>query len=234
MSTNVTRELLLNEYEVEMIDTNKKLTVFGYIRDIIQNIVIPKEINIIILAFYTTYSDEFDRNLFKDILKDCCELSDDNKIATQTWGPGGWRSFYGKKIISSINIGKYIWKIQNVSKTAHSECLFLGIDNGDKPNCINKSLYDNKIKASYSYYVDKERIDQWNGPTIYNWEETPKFKKDDIITITLEITKTNGILTFERDNGCKTVVNNITREKSLNYRLCVAFGDPDLSVKLVD
>ena len=52
--------------------------------------------------------------------------------------------------------------------------------------------------------------------------------------MTLELTKTNGILRFKINDDKEVIINNITREESLSYRMCVSMGTDDLAVKLID
>ena len=139
---------------------------------------------------------------------------------------------YGKLIIPSLSIETYIWKFKNISKYGDTVCLFFGIDNANNPNCINKCLFRNKLKASYSYYVDDGRINDWTGREVFN--DMQQMSQNDIITMKLQFTENNGILTFQLNDNKEIIAsNNIKRDKSLKYRMTINMGTPRLSVQLL-
>ena len=86
-------DIYFNEMALKNVDKRSRLIVFGYIRNEQQNLfnIIPKNISLIILAFYVYFSDEFNPNLCGDGMK----ISNNNKIIT---GGKKWRTCYGKKM----------------------------------------------------------------------------------------------------------------------------------------
>ena len=101
-------EKYFDELELNKVDNDTQYTVFGFIRNEKKFLekeslfnIIPQSIILIILAFYANFSDEFN----PDLCGSGISISFDNKRIT---GGPGWKSVYGKTIISSMKDGQYI------------------------------------------------------------------------------------------------------------------------------
>ena len=123
--------IYFDAFELTKVDDMSKFTIFGYIRNA-ENVlsnelfsIIPKNIYLIILAFYVDLLDAFNSNLCnKDIT-----ISNDNKnITNNNKSDKILKTCYGKKIISSMKNGTYIWKIKILNIDGHA---YIGIDNAN-------------------------------------------------------------------------------------------------------
>ena len=224
-------ERFVNESELKTVDKLSKYTVFGYIQRIQKEInnelfnVIPKLIICVILAFYTDIIDEF------EIMPNHITLKDDNKTVYSN--ANAWCTCYGKKIISSIINGTYIWKIKLYSPQNN---INIGIDSyDDKSWVFNNALYLKKSKACYLF-------SNWYG-FLYRWDESerkteyPLFtNKNDILTMKLMFTPDgNGKISYKiNDNDEFIGFENITREKSLNYRFVASFYYKNTSLGFIE
>ena len=129
-----------------MINEQSKYTVFGYIRrqqtDHLLLNIIPKLIIVIILAFYTDNTDEFDSKKCGKFIK----IYDDNKTIRHQpkWSAN---TVYGKRIISSQSNSKYIWKIKLIEGKGG---MLIGIMN-DKAVKSELDLYSTAMKGWYAF-----------------------------------------------------------------------------------
>ena len=220
--------LLVNKSQFKQIDDYKKNIVFGYVRIAQQYLsnklicMIPKHIILIILAFYAYFSDEFDNKLCDKNL----QILNNNKVI-KGGGEWAWNTCYGKEIIESKNDGKYIWKIKALT---NPNMTYIGIDNS-VAKFVNDRFSRSKIKAMYAYRVNG-KLRSWNEDIKY---DLPKFtKKGDILTMTLKFGNNTGILTIKVNDGKEYMVENITRDNTLNYRFAVAIYGKNHSYQILD
>ena len=220
--------MYFNDSKLQQIDDELQNTVFGFTRNqqklssnpLFNNI--PRNVNLTILAFYVGLSDEFDPNLCGKNIK----LSNNNK---KIIGGTGWNTCYGKKVISSIINGTYIWKLKNLSTNLGG--IFIGIAN---ETAIDTNFAATDSEPAYAY-------SPFNG-TYWVWPDN-KFKLSDIprmkfygeiITMKLEINSNDSILSFKLNDDKKEFkINNIIKEKGINYRLAVSICTKKQSLEII-
>ena len=156
MSTLRETNRFLNKSELQKLDKISKYTVFGYIRkqksDDLSSNTIPKLIIVIILAFYVDDTDKFDENHCGQYIK----LTNNNTAVSMM--TNGANTCYGKKIISSLSNGKYIWKIKLFKG---DDRINIGIDNSNATHC-NGNIFFKRGKAYYGLDVKYGYPFSWN------------------------------------------------------------------------
>ena len=202
------------------------MIVFGYIRNIQQFLLkntfinIPRNVSIIILAFYAEFSDEFDKKLCGKGIK----ISNDNK---QISGAPKWRTCYGKNIISSINNGIYIWKLKMLGTDNYA---YIDIDNVNGPH-INTSFHDTNQKAFYAYNPYLGFFLSWNKR--YNKADLPQLHTNDILTMKLQFDTDKETLSIKKNDDKEIIAAAyVTREKELDYRFAISTCRPDKEVSI--
>ena len=89
----------------------------------------------------------------------------------------------------------------------------------------------NYNKASYLYDLYFGQIYLWHGVRT----KVDKLQGiDNIIIMTLILTSDKGILTFKINDQEIIACDNITREKSLNYRMVISMGARNTTVQILD
>ena len=193
MSTLREPNFFLNESNLNQISNDTKYIVYGYIRrqqndsnDISQ--IIPKLITLIILAFYTHITDEFNPKLCGTSI----QISNENTIITNKWGDTN--TCYGLQVIASTSIGTYIWKIKLLSGEGGMN---IGIDSAEGSHC-NKNIYVRRDKC-YAYCADAGYCFCWNKKG-HSKFFSRLHKINDILTVTLKLTSNGGTLMYQINN----------------------------------
>ena len=229
MSTLREPTCFLNELELEKVNEQSKYTVFGYIRcqqtDHLSLNIIPKLIIVIILAFYTDNTDEFDSKKCGKFIK----IYDDNKTIRHQ-PKSSANTAYGKRIISSQSNSEYIWKIKLIEGKGEMN---IGIDNAQAKRC-DGNIYDYRIEGLYAYYCKLGHSFRWDSNK--DGRGHPEFiKKGDTLIMTLDLESKAAKLTYKiNDNGKEFLCfKNILRKHGLHYRLAITLFQSAEVLKLI-
>ena len=238
MSTLREPTAFLNESKLQKVNQQSKYTVFGYVRqqttDNLSSNVIPKLVIVVILAFYDNNIAEFDNRLSA---KQHVEISNNNKTASyQVWSWGSIKC-YGKRVISSLLNGIYIWKIKFLQQ---STSINIGIDNSKATHC-NKNIYHERDRGCYGYYI--------HGGYVFSWDKSgntkgfPKLNRSkygNTLIMKLQLDSKISKLTFKwqsnKSNDTNkefTAFDNILRDDGLSYRLAITMMSQYMSVQLI-
>ena len=156
------------------------------------------------------------------------KISDNNKILHPS---EQWRTCYGKKIISLIKNGKYIWKIKSIGSSHYFT--YIGIDNANAIY-IDDNFSNSGYKAMYAYNL-RTSLYSWNKSSVWG---LPKLKnKGDILTMKLEFIDnlSDGILSIKINDTEEVIATKyVTREKGLNYRLAIASAESKACYQIIN
>ena len=134
-----------------------------------------------------------------------------------------------KKVISSIINDTYIWKLKNLSTNLGG--IFIGIAN-ETVTDINFAVTDSTAAFAYSPFNGS----CWVWPdNDFKFSDIPRMKfYGEIITMKLEITPNDSILSFKMNDDKKEFkINNIIKEKGINYRLAVSICTKKQSLEII-
>ena len=175
-----------------------ELTVYGYIREasVLFSINVPQELIQLCFLLYFISTDSWDTES-GNALK--FQFSNDNKIAIISKLQAnnkayGWRVIYGW-----INVKKgdiQTWKLKRCCDGDRNNGA-IGIVTTDTRNICDQFLTNRKRSEAYALAISSGKLNGPNAKTHQSERYAPKILKDDIITMTFDMTGENGLLSYK-------------------------------------
>ena len=218
---------------LQNIDYRLIFTVFGYIRQLKQNISLSDEIPTqIVYICLQSYCNEF----FQTFVANDIALSDDKMTITKKHGQNWNNGAFGTTWIDSTSGCIAKWKLNiNHFNTAQQTWVhvFIYILSNEFELKSQEASFHGTCDSPYYTIMGNGFAQRTDGISQYKITRPPKFTTNDNITLTLDTQK--ATINFKVNNGeDQCIFDEIKCDSTIKYKLGICLWDVNYSITLTD